>query len=255
MREILRQVVFGVASLCLVGALCSMGQAFPGTDTDSCTTCHNDPAGIDYEAAPTLLTLAPGGSGDIAFDILALPDETAGALVIRGLNDPLLDLASIGAVWLDKNPTGNQYYQNFPVLGLGTPSLEILALVIGPLATPGDYPITAQFVSSNGFGVTANGGFLDLTLRIVVPDLLLGDVNLDDSVNGLDVDPFVALVTEGTYQAEGDMNEDDAVNGLDVDPFVAAVVGGAAAVPEPSTIALAAFALLALVGFNWRRNR
>ena len=80
-------------------------------------------------------------------------------------------------------------------------------------------------------------------------------MNLDDSVNGLDVDPFVVLVTEGTYQAEGDMNEDGAVNGLDVDPFVAAVVGGAAAVPEPSTIALAALALLALVGFNRRRNR
>jgi hypothetical protein len=70
-----------------------------------------------------------------------------------------------------------------------------------------------------------------------LPPVLLGDVNLDGVVNGLDVDPFVGLVTGGVFQPEGDMNEDGVVNGLDVDPFVAAVVGGggAQAVPEPST--------------------
>ncbi len=71
------------------------------------------------------------------------------------------------------------------------------------------------------------------------PIELLGDVNLDGVVNGLDVDPFVGLVTTGTFQPEGDMNGDGAVNGLDVAPFVAAVVGGSeAAVPEPSTFLL-----------------
>ncbi len=82
---------------------------------------------------------------------------------------------------------------------------------------------------------------------------LLGDVNLDDVVNGLDVDPFVGLVTGGTYQAEGDMNGDGEVNGLDVDPFVAAVVGGAVQqVPEPSTFLLALIAL-GVVG-GWRKR-
>jgi hypothetical protein len=36
----------------------------------------------------------------------------------------------------------------------------------------------------------------------------------------------------------GDVNLDGEVNGLDVDPFVAAVVGGAQSVPEPSTLLL-----------------
>jgi hypothetical protein len=75
------------------------------------------------------------------------------------------------------------------------------------------------------------------------PLTLLGDVDLDGIVNGLDVDPFVALVTGGTYQPEADMNLDAVVNGLDVDPFVAAVLGSAAqTVPEPTTL------LLTLIG-------
>jgi hypothetical protein len=55
--------------------------------------------------------------------------------------------------------------------------------------------------------------------------VLLGDVNLDRVVNGLDVDPFVDVLLNGPFQDEADMNLDGVVNGLDVDPFVAAVVG------------------------------
>jgi hypothetical protein len=93
---------------------------------------------------------------------------------------------------------------------------------------------------------------LDQLSLVVDPGVvLLGDVNLDDVVNGLDVDPFVALVTGGTYQAEGDMNADGVVNGLDVDPFVAAVVGGVQQIPEPSTLLLCIIAL-GVVG-GWRK--
>ncbi len=91
----------------------------------------------------------------------------------------------------------------------------------------------------------------ELVLTFV--DSVLGDVNLDGEVNGLDVDPFVDILLNGPYQAAADMNDDQVVNGLDVDPFVAVVVGGAAQarVPEPSTLLLCSIAL-GVVG-GWRR--
>jgi hypothetical protein len=71
------------------------------------------------------------------------------------------------------------------------------------------------------------------------PPLILGDINDDGEVNGLDVDPFVDVLLASRFDVAADMNGDGAVNGLDVDPFVDAVVGGGAAtVPEPSTFLL-----------------
>jgi MYXO-CTERM domain-containing protein len=100
---------------------------------------------------------------------------------------------------------------------------------------------------------TAQDEWGGLIWQLSFASTLLGDVNLDGEVNGLDVNPFVSLVTDGTYQVEGDMNEDGVVNGLDVDPFVAAVVGsGAQSIPEPSTLVLALIALG--VAGAWRRR-
>ena len=50
--------------------------------------------------------------------------------------------------------------------------------------------------------------------------VLLGDVNLDGSVNLLDVAPFVDLLPTGAYQPEADCNRDGTIDLLDVEPFV-----------------------------------
>jgi hypothetical protein len=87
----------------------------------------------------------------------------------------------------------------------------------------------------------------NVAIRLAGGGTLLGDVNGDGVVNGLDVDPFVDVLLNGPYQAEADMNEDAVVNGLDVDPFVDAVVGaGSQAVPEPSTVLMLVIGLLAV---------
>jgi hypothetical protein len=70
----------------------------------------------------------------------------------------------------------------------------------------------------------------------------------------MDVDPFVELLIGGSYQAEADMNQDQVLNGLDVQPFVVAVLGTATrSVPEPGGLVLAMAALL-LMGC-WRARR
>ena len=58
--------------------------------------------------------------------------------------------------------------------------------------------------------------------------LLLGDLNHDAEVNGLDVDPFVDLLLSSRFDVAADMNGDGAVNGLDVELFVATVLGSPA---------------------------
>ena len=88
-----------------------------------------------------------------------------------------------------------------------------------------------------------------VTLRSV--DILFGDVNLDGTVNGLDVDPFVDVLVHGRYQPEADLNWGSVVNGLDVDLLFQFHSPGSQVVPEPSTLLLCIVALG--VGGGWRR--
>lgn len=57
------------------------------------------------------------------------------------------------------------------------------------------------------------------------PAILLGDVNQDGSVDFLDISPFIAVLSGGTFQAEADCNEDGSVNFLDISPFIAILSG------------------------------
>ena len=59
----------------------------------------------------------------------------------------------------------------------------------------------------------------------VVADILLGDVNQDGVVNLLDVEPFIALLSAGGFQAEADINQDGVINLLDIEPFIALLSG------------------------------
>jgi hypothetical protein len=89
-------------------------------------------------------------------------------------------------------------------------------------------------------GYTVDSTFDNIRAEAIEP-YLLGDMNLDGTVNGLDVDPFVEAVVGGAAQPAA--------------PFVAAVLGGTAEpIPEPSTIFICLVGLVLIGGWQkWKR--
>ncbi len=78
----------------------------------------------------------------------------------------------------------------------------------------------------NLYLVNLAGGIYRITDAVMDNDVLLGDINLDEVVNLLDVSPFVSLIGSGDFQLEGDINMDGVVNLLDVSPFIDVLSGG-----------------------------
>lgn len=74
------------------------------------------------------------------------------------------------------------------------------------------------------------GAGLDLDsfefVRLAGGPSLLGDINLDGSVNFLDISPLIAFLSSGESQAEADCNQDGFVNFSDIAPFIAILSGG-----------------------------
>ncbi len=99
------------------------------------------------------------------------------------------------------------------------------------------------------------------------PGFLLGDTNNDGTVDTLDIDPFVLLLTDPAGYATafpgvdplavGDINMDTVVDTLDIDPFVALLTAGSltgGAVPEPGSIVLLGMAGAAGLALVVRRK-
>ena len=69
------------------------------------------------------------------------------------------------------------------------------------------------------------GPRLLLELETPVP-VLLGDINMDGTIDFLDIAPFIALLTSGDFKAEADVNQSGDVDFLDISPFIALLSGG-----------------------------
>lgn len=64
-----------------------------------------------------------------------------------------------------------------------------------------------------------------LTGDRTAPFFILGDVNRDGFVTFLDISPFIALLTDTTFQIEADTNLDGVVNFLDISSFIDLLTG------------------------------
>lgn len=91
-----------------------------------------------------------------------------------------------------------------------------------------DYEANYSTLVGNSFGYFSqqnSGGatfstFSSFDIVVTTAGGECGDVNLDGSVNFLDIAPFIAALSAGTFQAEADCNEDGQVNFLDIAPFI-----------------------------------
>ena len=86
------------------------------------------------------------------------------------------------------------------------------------------------FSSQNaGNGTQNNGVWIDNLLvqtdRTVESGLLLGDVNLDGVVDFFDIQPFIDLLANQTFQLEGDIDMDGDVDFFDIQPFIDILAG------------------------------
>ena len=76
-----------------------------------------------------------------------------------------------------------------------------------------------QIVFGLNFTDGTSGVFVS-NLVATVPEPLLGDVNLDGTVNFFDIAPFIALLTNNGFQAEADIDQNGEVNFADILPFI-----------------------------------
>ena len=85
--------------------------------------------------------------------------------------------------------------------------------------------IAVQSFGGGADGTNSNTGalFIDDTSIIgslVASDVLKGDVDLSGTVNFLDINPFISVLSSDSFQAEADANCDDVVNFLDIQAFI-----------------------------------
>lgn len=59
----------------------------------------------------------------------------------------------------------------------------------------------------------------------VIDDVLLGDVNMDGTVNFLDISSFISLLSSGMFKDEADIDRNGVVNFLDISPFISILSG------------------------------
>ena len=97
------------------------------------------------------------------------------------------------------------------------------------ISLSGVFPDGSEFdytVNSNAFADLGVDQGANLQLNLVDADSALrGDVNLDGTVNFLDIAPFVSILSTGDFQAEADVNASGEVTFLDISPFVNILVG------------------------------
>ena len=196
---------------------------------------HDGTAGnVNAGAAINVATSTPGiiqfteaGAFNFIIEVAGVPyttrwrDPRNGFYEVAQSIDDELIVGITGGGSLPSNGMSEMFTGNGPFLDTGY-SEAAGAFLFGKVELTsvqgGDVTLVA---GPNALGVANNYDLLDVAIATVnVHVTLSGDVNLDGSVNLLDVQPFVNLLGTGGYLNEADCNYDGAFNLLDVSPFI-----------------------------------
>ena len=103
-------------------------------------------------------------------------------------------------------------------------------------------------------------GYMDDTVNktFTVMYTVYGDADLNGTVNGGDLNTVLAHYNQPGYWFDGDFDYNGTVNGGDLNTVLAHYnqhLSVGAAVPEPSTLLLAAAGLMGLLAYAWRKRK
>ena len=99
--------------------------------------------------------------------------------------------------------------------------------IAGATFTLGDIAFTSGGIEDVvGFThLSGSADILDFGIAFPADDVLLGDADCNDTVDFLDIAPFIALLTSGEFKAEADIDGNGVVDFLDIAPFIAILTG------------------------------
>lgn len=95
----------------------------------------------------------------------------------------------------------------------------------GTYADGTEFTFDLRSVFEFGEDFFSTGATLTVTLGPPSGNILLGDVNQDETVDLLDIAPFIQSLTSGTFIEQADFNQDGLVNFLDIQPFILILAG------------------------------
>ena len=133
---------------------------------------------------------------------------------------------------------------------------------IDPTHPAGSTTANADYLA-NGDSATHALGWTDTVVGgenlLTVMYTLYGDADLNGTVNGADLNTVLSNYNQtGMYWSQGDFDYDGTVNGADLNMVLSNYnqhLSVGAAVPEPSTLLLAAAGLLGLLAYAWRKRK
>jgi hypothetical protein len=208
----------------------------------------------------------PANDSCVLFGELRLPDVAGG--IWSGGTQPVAVTSEAGGTLTNYSATGgpggiatwDDYLHTSTTLPDGSTWIDMLRIVL-PASTTRTVGLTVWAVEGSAVNSYSSSG---LSITSPSPPTLMGDCNLSGFVDGIDM----SLFAQGWYGdvpaawGSGDFNNDHVVNGMDMSLFATgwyspngAGGGGeaAAAVPEPSTIAMLILGALCLAGYRLRK--